>query len=165
MSAPVADLGLLGQLAEGDEGDERLVAGEPGRERPGELVAVRQGRDVGIEDDRVRWYSGQVAVTFGVGEGEEVVQFLIGLERVGRQILQGPDRPGALGRQQLRDGRAGRTGLPACSRSAPDDLPMPSAVQFRRLGRRESHCQFGLRWPAGQAPCLRAVRERWAVSS
>jgi hypothetical protein len=62
-----------GQLAEGYEGNERLAADEPGCWRPGELVAVQLGGDVGIEDDRVHdGCSGQIAIAFGVGESEEV---------------------------------------------------------------------------------------------
>jgi len=104
VGAPVADLGPLGQLAEGNEGEERLPADQPGRQRPGELAAVQVGGDVGIEDYRLHGgSSGQVAVAFGVGEGEEVFQLLIRLERVGHQIVERLDWLGMLGGQQLRD--------------------------------------------------------------
>jgi hypothetical protein len=46
--------------------------------------------------------SGKVAVALGVGEGQEVLQFLVGLEGVSREIVEGPDRRGVLGREQLR---------------------------------------------------------------
>jgi len=79
----------FGQLAEGHEGDQWLLADQPGPERPGELAAVQPGGDVGVEDDRVLGRrSGQVAVALGVGEGQEVFQFLIRLECVCRQVIQ-----------------------------------------------------------------------------
>lgn len=79
----------LGQLAEGDEGDEGLPADQPGRQRPGQLAAVQLGGDVSIEDYRLHGgRSGQIAVALGVGEGQEVFQLLVRLERVGRQIVE-----------------------------------------------------------------------------
>ena len=37
-----------------------------------------------------------VAVTFGVGEGQELLQLLIELEIVGGEVVKGPDRLGVL---------------------------------------------------------------------
>jgi hypothetical protein len=72
--APVADLRPLGQLAEGHEGDQRLAADQAGGKRPGECSLVQQRGDIGVQDGWVHgWGSGQVAVTLGVGEGQELL--------------------------------------------------------------------------------------------
>jgi hypothetical protein len=72
--APVADLRPLGQLSEGHEGDQRLAADQASGKRSGECSLVQQGGDIGIQDDWVHgWGSGQVAVTLGVGEGQELL--------------------------------------------------------------------------------------------
>jgi hypothetical protein len=78
--SPVADIGPFGQLAEGHERDEG--SGRAAWSRgAGELAAVQEERDVGVEDNRGRGgRSGQVAVAFAVSEGQEVVQFLIRLD-------------------------------------------------------------------------------------
>jgi hypothetical protein len=92
--APVADLRPLGQLSEGHKGDERLAADQASGKRPGECSLVQQGGDIGIQDDWVHgWGSGQVAVTLGVGEGQELLQFLVGLEGIRGKLIERTDRP------------------------------------------------------------------------
>lgn len=50
---------------------------------------MQLGGDDGVEDDQMHGgRSGQVAVAFGVGEGQEVFQFRIGLECVGYQVVE-----------------------------------------------------------------------------
>ena len=44
---------------------------------------------------------GQVAVTLGVGERQELLKLLIGLEGVRSQVVERADRPSFLGREQL----------------------------------------------------------------
>jgi hypothetical protein len=53
--------------------------------------------------------SGQVAVTLGVGEGQELLHFLVGLEGIRGKLIERADRPGILRGEQLRD-RQARTG-------------------------------------------------------
>jgi hypothetical protein len=53
----------------------------------------------------------------GVGEGQEVVEFLVRLERVGSQVVEGADWLRVLGGRQLRDGQlrpSRHADLPAC---------------------------------------------------
>ena len=76
---------------------------------------MQQGGDIGIQDDWVHgWGSGQVAVTLGVGEGQELLQFLVGLEGIRGKLIERTDRPGTLRGKQLRDRQARAGGrLPA----------------------------------------------------
>ena len=57
--------------------------------------------------------SGEVAVTLGVGEGQELLKLLVGLEDVSREVVERLDRPGVLSRQQL-SGRQARPGWRTC---------------------------------------------------
>src|SRR5689334_3769199 len=80
--------------------------------------------------------AGDVAVTFGVRDGRELLQLLVRLEGVGREVVEGPDRLGALRGQQFpgRNARPERwvTGvLPVgCAHRGPppgtDRLPPPA---------------------------------------
>jgi len=95
--APVADLRPLGQLSEGHEGDQRLATDQAGSKRPGERALVQQRGDVGVQDGRVHGRgSGQVAVTLGVGEGQELLHFLVGLEGIRGKLIERADRPSTL---------------------------------------------------------------------
>ena len=100
--APVADLCPLGQLAEGDEGNEGFAADQPCGSGP---VRLRRCRSEATSVSRTVGFtaggSGQLAVTFGVSERQEVVQFLVRLEGVRSQVIERSDRPGVLSRQQL----------------------------------------------------------------
>ena len=108
--APVADLRPLGQLSEGHEGDQRLAADQAASKRPGERAPVQQRGDIGVQDGRVHGGgSGQVAVTLGVGEGQELLQFLVGLEGIRGKLIERADRPSTLCGEQLAD-RQARTG-------------------------------------------------------
>src|SRR5690242_13217950 len=49
-------------------------------------------------------------MTLGVGEGQELLQFLGGLEGIRGKLIERTDRPGTLRGKQLRD-RQARTGL------------------------------------------------------
>ena len=49
-------------------------------------------------------------MTLGVGEGQELFQFLVGLEGIRGKLIERTDRPGTLRGKQLRD-RQARTGL------------------------------------------------------
>jgi hypothetical protein len=40
-------------------------------------------------------------VALGVGEGQELLEFLVGLEDVSGEVAGGLDRPGVLSRQQF----------------------------------------------------------------
>lgn len=101
--APVTDLGPLGQLAERDEGDHGFTADQPRGQRPGELTPVQPRGDIGVQDDRIHGgRSGQIAVTLGVGERQELLQLLVRLKGVSSKLIEGPYRASALGRQQLR---------------------------------------------------------------
>jgi hypothetical protein len=102
--APVADLRPLGQLSGGYEGDQRLATDQAGSKRPGERALVQQRGDVGVQDGRVHsGGSGQVAVTLGVGEGQELLQLLVGLEGIRGKLIERADRPSTLCGKQLRD--------------------------------------------------------------
>ena len=87
------------------------------------VVPLCSRGDVGAQDGRVHGEgSGQVVVTLGVGEGQEILQFLVGLEGIRGKLIERADRPSTLCGKQLRD-RHARTGaaLPA-SLSALDVL-------------------------------------------
>ena len=53
MLAPVADLRPLGQLSEGNEGDQRFAADQSRSKRTGERALVQQRGDIGVQDGRV----------------------------------------------------------------------------------------------------------------
>ena len=55
-------------------------------------------------------------MTLGVGEGQELLEFLVGLEDVSREVVEGLDRSGVLCRQQLSglEGAAGLAHLGSC---------------------------------------------------
>ena len=45
-------------------------------------------------------------MTLGVGEGQELLQFLVGLEGIRGKLIERTDRPGTLRGKQLRDRQA-----------------------------------------------------------
>ncbi len=57
--------------------------------------------------------SGEAGAALGVGEGQELPEFLVGLEDLGGEVGPDLDRPGVLGRQQF-SGRQTRPGWRAC---------------------------------------------------
>jgi hypothetical protein len=71
---------------------------------------MQQRGDIGVQDGQVHGRgSGQVAVTLGVGEGQELLQFLVGLEGIRGKLIERADRLSTLCGEQLRD-RQARTG-------------------------------------------------------
>jgi hypothetical protein len=67
-----------------------------------------------------RWRA--TRATLGVGEGQELLHFLIGLEGIRGKLIERADRPGTLRGEQLRD-RQARTGrrlarVTVCARRA-----------------------------------------------
>jgi hypothetical protein len=98
--APVADLGPPGQLAERDERDQHLAADQPGGQRSGQRSLLQPRAGIRVQDCRIQaTWLGQVAVTLGVSESQELLKLLIRLEGVGSQLVQRPHWPGILGRE------------------------------------------------------------------
>jgi hypothetical protein len=67
-------------------------------------VSLRRCNSEATSVSRMTGYtaaSGEVAVALGIREGQEVLEFLVGLEGVSSEIIEGLDRPGLLGREQL----------------------------------------------------------------
>lgn len=59
-----------------------------------------------------RGRSGKVVVALGVGEGQELPGFLVGLENVRGEVAGGLDRPGVFSRQEF-SGQRARADAPA----------------------------------------------------
>jgi hypothetical protein len=71
-------------------------------------------------------------VTLGIGEGQELRQFLVGLESVRGEVVQRPDRPSFLAASNCATDKRGRTTTPA-ELSAPEVLTETSNGYRARL--------------------------------
>jgi hypothetical protein len=96
--------GLLGELAEGDERDARLLADDLPHDSGREPALQTQRGDVSVEDYAIHRRSGLVGVTGGVDVGQEGVQFLVGVEdAVLGEVVRRLDGPDVLAPRQFID--------------------------------------------------------------
>lgn len=71
-------------------------------QRPGQPALVEERSNIGVKDYGLhRRCSSRIAMTFGIGKGEELFQLLIRLESVCRQLIERPNRLGVLGGEKL----------------------------------------------------------------
>src|SRR5207244_2999047 len=87
--------------------------------------------------------SGEVAVAFGVGEGQELLKFLIGLEDVSGEVVDGLDGLGVPVCQQLSDRQARpcwRTCRTVCAGCAHRDLRRIESVAALQHRLAADHC-------------------------
>lgn len=91
-----------------------------------------------------RGRSGKVVVALGVGEGQELPGFLVGLENVSGEVAGGLDRPGV----SAANGR-GLTHLPSCLRwmcsPGPPQVEFTAGLQHKHARHRRVRRDPGLR--------------------